>query len=327
MVISIERTDIKQNLYDNSGEDGFLSEVLAGLSKSPKTLPCKYLYDEKGSQLFDAICELEEYYPTRTEEMVLRDNSNEIANLIGPEAQLIEYGAGSLQKVRILLDSMEDPAAVIPLDISREHLMASAKTLAEEYPDIEILPVCADFSTPTSLPEPTGNPEAKKIGFFPGSTIGNFTPEEAIDFLEIVADDLGAQGEFLLGVDVKKDESILRAAYNDREGVTAAFNINLLHRINRELEGDFDLSKWRHDAIYNDDLGRIEMHLVSQCAQITHVMGQPFEFTKGETIHTESSHKYSIDEFIDLASSAGFSSLQTWMDNKSMFSVHYLKVA
>ncbi|MBT5375087.1 MAG: L-histidine N(alpha)-methyltransferase [Rhodospirillaceae bacterium] len=323
----MEHTDIKQDLTGDSGDGGFLDEVLAGLSKSPKTLPCKYLYDEKGSQLFDAICELDEYYPTSTEEMVLRDNSGEIADLIGPEAQLIEYGAGSLQKVRILLDSMEAPAAVIPLDISREHLMASAKTLAEEYPQVEILPVCADFSTPTSLPEPVGNPEAKKVGFFPGSTIGNFTPEEVINFLEIVADDLGAQGEFLLGVDVKKDESILRAAYNDREGVTAAFNINLLHRINRELKGNFDLSKWRHDAIYNDDRGRVEMHLVSQCAQTAHIMGQPFEFTKDETIHTESSHKYNIEEFVDLAKSAGFSSLQTWMDKKSMFSVHYLKVA
>ncbi len=309
------------------GGEGFLDEVLAGLGQAPKTLPCKYLYDEKGSQLFDAICELEEYYPTRTEEMVLRDNSREIADLIGPEAQLIEYGAGSLQKVRILLDSMKDPAAVIPLDISREHLMASANVLAEEYPQVEILPVCADFSTPTPLPQPSSNPEAKKVGFFPGSTIGNFTPDEAVGFLETVANDLGSEGEFLLGVDVKKDESILRAAYNDREGVTAAFNINLLNRINRELKGDFDLSQWRHDAIYNDDRGRVEMHLVSQCTQTAHIMDQPFDFTQGETIHTESSHKYHVDEFLDLASSAGFSSLQTWMDNKSMFSVHYLKVA
>jgi len=307
-------------------KDRFCEAVLEGLAKPSKEIPCKFFYDERGSRLFEKICGLEEYYLMRTEESLLRKHSSEIVELMGAQIQLVEFGAGSLQKVRILLESMNKPAAIIPIDISRTHLIEAAASLAAEYPDIEVLPVCADFILPTALPESRKYPETKRIGFFPGSTIGNFTRQEAVSFLKTAADNLGPDGDFLLGVDLKKNETILHAAYNDSRGLTAAFNLNLLRRMNRELRADFDLSAWRHKAVYNDDRGRMEMYLVSLKKQSVGIMGHTFHFNKGETIHTENSYKYEIGEFHEIAEEAGFAPLRTWVDDNNLFSLHYLRI-
>lgn len=308
-------------------QESFREAVLKGLAKPQKEIPCKFFYDERGSRLFEAICRLEEYYLTRTEIRILEANRDEIAGLMGPEAELIEFGSGSLQKVRILLDAMEAPAAYVPIDISKAHLLRAAEELARDYPDLEVRAVCADYTQEFSLPEAVNGAKGHKIGFFPGSTIGNFSPGRASAFLEGVAELLGPSGELLIGVDLKKDREILHAAYNDRRGVTAAFNLNVLRRVNRELEGDFDLAAFRHRAEYNEDEGRVEMHLASCEAQTVHVARRPFRFAAGETIHTENSYKYEIEEFLGLAQAAGFERLRTFTDGADLFSVHYLRAA
>lgn len=310
--------------YDHA-TDNFLEEVLAGLRQPVKRLPSKYFYDERGSQLFDDICELPEYYPTRTEMALLRDISADVAALVGEGATVIEFGSGSSTKIRILLDALDSPLAYVPVDISREHLLMSAKGLAGNYPDLRVVPVCADYTQPFEVPQIDG--EKVRAGFFPGSTIGNFTRSEAISFLQAAATDLGHNNGLLIGVDLRKDVETLHAAYNDSAGVTAAFNLNLLHRINREIGGDFDIDSFAHDARWVPKFGRIEMHLVSVCAQTVSIGGESFEFKSGESIHTEDSRKYDVEGFKNLAREAGWNSIDCWTDPDDLFSIHLLRVA
>ena len=303
--------------------DAFLSDVLDGLSREPKSLPCKYFYDRHGSALFDAICELEEYYPTRTETAILHRYAGDFADLAGPGAVVVELGSGSSVKVRTLLDALEDPAAYVPVDISREHLLASAARLAGDYPGLTVVPVAADYAQGFPLP-PVAAPE-RILAFFPGSTIGNFEPMEAAAFLGRLARRLGRGSRLLIGVDLKKPRDVLEAAYNDARGVTAAFNLNLLARINRELDGHFDLDGFAHRAFYNEARGRIEMHLVSRRAQTAAVCGRTVRFRAGETIHTENSCKYTLPEFEYLAQGAGWRTVRTWTDPAALFGVLWLQ--
>jgi len=298
-------------------------EVLKGLSCQPKAIPPKFFYDEYGSQLFDQITELPEYYPARTEIAILKEHGEEMISLLGKECLLVELGSGSSQKIRVLLDALQ-PAAYMPIDISKEHLLKSAQILATDYPDLDIHATCADYSDHFHLPyDPDDKPKA---AFFPGSSIGNFTPPDAQALLQRVAEFLGQGSTLLIGVDIKKDRQRLNAAYNDAAGVTAAFNLNLLTRINRELAADFDLSRFEHNAFYNEQQGRIEMHLVSKTPHEVQVDGQTFQFAKGESIHTENSYKYSIAQFQTLANEVGFEAEQVWTDADDLFSVHCLRV-
>lgn len=302
----------------------FRDDVFEGLSRKQKELPCKYFYDDRGSELFNTICGLDEYYPSRTETALLRAHGNEIADLIGAGVCLIEFGCGSLLKTRLLLDALTSPAAFVPIDISADHLMLSAAALAADYPDLEVLPVVADFTRPVPLPDKVRKARENRVGFFPGSTIGNFDHEGAANFLATVADMVGDGGALLIGVDLKKDEEILVRAYDDAQGVTAAFNRNVLERINRELGGCFDIETFHHRALYNGDESRIEMHLVSTRDQTVMVLDRDFTFTEGETIHTENSYKYHVEEFSSLAAGAGFRTARTWVDGDGLFSLHYL---
>lgn len=315
------------DLQDYHPDDAaMLKEVLAGLTADRKWLSSMYFYDERGSKLFDEICELPEYYPTRTELLILEENIGEISDLLGPHAMLIEPGAGSAVKIRQLLEHMDDPAAYVPVEISREHLMMSAERLAQEFPGVEILPVCADFTASFELPEPA-NPPLRNIVYFPGSTIGNFDPEDALDLLKIMHDLAGDGGGVLVGVDLEKDQATLERAYNDAAGVTAEFNLNVLDRLNRELGANFDRSAFHHDAIWNDPLHRIEMHLVSEKDQDVRIGGKTIHFDKDESIHTESSYKYTLERFAELAARAGLNVEKAWMDDRKLFSVQYLVAA
>jgi dimethylhistidine N-methyltransferase len=300
----------------------FRAAVLGGLSGPQKRLPAKFFYDAEGSRLFDGICDLPEYYPTRTEIGILRDNAGEIAGAIGPDATLVEFGSGSSVKIRTLLDALSSLAAYVPIDISRDHLVAAARALAADYEGLAVVPVCADYSGPVVLPP--NLPRGRLTGFFPGSTIGNFAPTQAAAFLKQVAKLLGPGSGLLIGVDLQKDAGILHAAYNDSRGVTAEFNINLLARINRELEGDFALDGFDHHACFNAARACIEMHLVSNRHQKATVAGRTFEFQHGETIHTEDSHKYTVESFHALAAAAGWRAETVWTDPDRLFSVHYL---
>ncbi len=317
-------------LLDLQPESGdFLSECLAGLSARPPQLPCKYFYDERGAQRFEQICELPEYYPTRTEVAILRQHLSQMSALIGPKARIVEYGSGAGLKIRLLLQALAAPAAYTPVDIAREQLVAAAASLQREFPAVEVLPVCADYSSALALPHP-GADFAKTLVFFPGSTIGNFAPAEALAFLRRFAQ-LAAQGGepggLLIGVDLKKDPRILERAYNDSAGVTADFNLNLLARINRELGADFDLAQWRHRAHWNDASGAIEMHLISERAQRVRLNGHSFDFGAGDSIHTENSFKYDSDDFAELAGSAGFVRRGLWSDAGQLFSVQYYELS
>ncbi len=305
-------------------EDDFLAEVLKGLADEPKHLPCKFFYDEQGSKLFERICGLPEYYLTRTETGLLRASAPEIAALVGPHCQLVELGSGSSEKVRIVLDALDRPAAYVAVDISCDHLLAAAAALAADLPHVAVHAVCADYTKPFRVPAVEGVANPKHVVFFPGSTLGNFTPDQAVGFLAMAAEVAGPGGAMLIGIDLKKDENILNAAYNDAQGVTAAFNMNLLARVNRELGGTFTLGAFRHQALYNAGEGRIEMHLVSLKDQVARVAGRDFRFRDGETIHTENSYKYSVPEFQDLARRAGFVPVQVWTDENDLFSIHYL---
>ncbi len=304
--------------------DDFLAEVLKGLGDEPRHLPCKFFYDERGSKLFERICRLPEYYPTRTEVGLLRASASEIAALVGPDCQLVELGAGSSEKVRIVLDALDRPAAYVAVDISCDHLVRSAAALAADLPHLAVHAVCADYTKPFRVPAVEGVANPKRVVFFPGSTLGNFTPDQAVGFLTMVAGVAGSGGAMVIGIDLKKDETILDAAYNDAQGVTAAFNLNLLVRVNRELDGTFALDAFRHHAFYDAAEGRIEMHLVSLKDQVVRVAGTEFRFREGETIHTENSYKYSIPEFQDMARAAGFVPVQVWTDENDLFSIHYL---
>jgi dimethylhistidine N-methyltransferase len=307
--------------YHPATED-FESAVLEGLNRWPKQIAPKYFYDRRGSELFDAITELPEYYPTRTEIGILENNGECIADCLGGDCMLVELGSGSSRKIRVLLDALR-PAAYVPLDISRDHLRNSAQALARDYPQLEVHAACTDYSTDFDIPELP--PHLPRAGFFPGSSIGNFEPAEARDLLRRVGRHLGDGGKLLIGVDLKKDNAILHAAYNDARRLTAAFNLNLLERINRELEGDFELGNFRHSAFFNDRAGRIEMHLVSTRDQEVSVAGRSVRFAAGESLHTENSYKYTIGEFRALAADSGFVAERVWTDEQRLFSVHCLR--
>lgn len=301
------------------------TEILEGLSKSRKELPCKYFYDERGSKLFDDICELDEYYVTRTELGIMRDNIDEISDFLGDKLMFIEYGSGSSEKIKIILDHIKGMTVYVPIDISREHLQKSAAEIDYLYNTLEVIPICTDYNKPFSIPVPRSE-VTHKVVYFPGSTIGNFHKNEAVEFLKGIAKITGEHGSLLVGVDLKKDTEVLRRAYNDNQGVTAEFNLNQLRRINLELGSDFNLEDFGHDAIYNEKQGRIEMHIVSKKPQVVHLNGSTIEFHKDERIWTESSYKYSLDEFKEVANKAGFEIKKVWTDKNFLFSVQYLTV-
>jgi dimethylhistidine N-methyltransferase len=300
----------------------FLSEVVDGLSSRPRSLPCKYFYDATGSALFQKICELPEYYPTRAELEILDRYSGEISALIGPGVELIGLGTGAGTKTRILLENLESPVAYMPVDISREQLEESTVWFRKRFADLEVLPVCADYLEPFDLPFPKRTP-ARKVVYFPGSTIGNFEREAAADFLRRIIRYCGKRGGLLIGVDLQKKRRLLEPAYNDSAGVTAQFNLNLLVRANRELDADFDLKCWQHSAIYNSKEGRIEIYLVSDTDQLVHIQNHEFHFEAGEKILTEYSYKYTPEGFAALARGAGFDFQKMWTDKSRLFGVFY----
>jgi len=299
----------------------FAAALLEGLRKSPKEIACKYFYDVEGSQIFDAICELPEYYQTRTETALLARHAAEIAALMGAGAEIVEFGAGSLRKVRILLEAAS-PQAYTPLDISGAYLGEVVRALAADYPMLTLRPVVADFTRPMDIPALAGNP--RRAGFFPGSTIGNFKPDAAMALLRRMHAALGGGG-LLVGVDLVKDPARLHAAYNDAAGVTAKFNKNLMLRANRELGSDFDPEGFAHYAPYNAAAGRIEMYLVSRRRQSVTIAGERIEFAPGEPVHTEDSHKYTIESFREMAARTGFRPRAVWTDPERLFSLHWLE--
>lgn len=318
--MNVHMTALAHELLDPK-DCPFAKDVIAGLSQQPKRLPPKYFYDETGSRLFEQITLLPEYYPTRTELRILRDRGAEIAAAIPKNAALVEFGAGATTKVRLLLQKC-DFGAYVPVDISGDFLNGQADALRKDFPGLAVYPVTADFTTPFELP-----PEVKdmpKVGFFPGSTIGNFDPHEACAFLRSARAILGDGATLIVGVDLEKDERVLYEAYNDAAGVTAKFNLNVLVRINRDLGGNFDLSGFKHRAIYNRERHRIEMHLIGRKAQTVRLLGETFSFRAGETIHTESSYKYSLERFTALARGSGWTPRASWTDSDGMFSVHAL---
>lgn len=302
----------------------FADEVLQGLAARPKRIAPKYFYDERGSRLFDAICELPEYYLTRTEMGILESCAGEVARLAGPDCTLIELGSGASRKIRLLLETLR-PRHYLGVDISRDFLIESVRRLAADYPWLEIHAACADFSQELELPDAVG--AGRRLVFFPGSTIGNFEPYEALAFLQRVRRLVQPNGAVLIGVDLKKDPQILHDAYNDRQGITAAFNLNLFERLRRELGAELDPDGFCHRAFYSVLHGRIEMHLVSRHAQEIRILDRCFAFASGEGVHTENSYKYSVDEFRALARRAGLRPVRVWRDSAQLFSVHYLSVA
>ena len=307
------------------GTGSFLQDVLSGLSATRKALPPKYFYDERGSQLFDAICGLPEYYPTRTELAMLEATASELARRAGAGTAVVEYGSGAGLKTRILIRALQ-PRAYVAVDISGEQLKAAVGALADEFAGVRMIAVCADYTRSVPLDTLGIGDVTRRVVYFPGSTIGNFDPADALAFLTGACDVAGRGGAMLVGVDLKKDAAVLHAAYNDSQGVTAAFNLNVLRRINDELGADFDLSAFEHRAHYDAHAGRIEMHLVSLKAQRVQLAGREFRFGASETIHTESSYKYSVAEFQSLAGRAGFVAEHCWVDPKQLFSIHYLAV-
>jgi dimethylhistidine N-methyltransferase len=299
----------------------FARDVIDDLSQHPKRLSPKYFYDAAGSELFEQITLLPEYYPTRTELSILRDRGGEISAIVPKNAALVEFGAGATTKVRLLLNQCAF-GAYIPVDISGDFLKAQAEALRQDFPDLDVYPVVADFTAPFALPDAIG--AMPKVGFFPGSTLGNFEPHEACGFLRSARDILGQDAQMVIGVDLEKDERVLQQAYNDSAGVTARFNLNVLHRINSELGGDFDIGAFTHRAINNRERHRIEMHLISRKAQSVRVLGRKFAFRTGESIHTENSYKYSLERFTALARGSGWTPRKSWTDAAQMFSVHAL---
>ena len=303
--------------------DEELDELLDGLRQPEKKISPKYFYDERGSQLFDEITRLPEYYPTETELGIMRDNIGEIASLVGKQASLIEFGSGSSLKTRVLLEHLDDLAAYVPVDISEDHLLESARQIREEFPALDVLPVVADFTHPFRLPEPKVMP-VRNIVYFPGSTIGNFTNEAAQELLQVMHEEAGADGALLIGVDLQKDPAIIERAYNDSAGVTAEFNRNMLRHLNREFGADFDLDAFTHSAEYNERKGRIEIRLVSEKDQQFSLGGESFSIGKGEAILTEYSHKYTLEGFAAMGETAGFRVKRVWVDAERLFSVQYL---
>jgi L-histidine N-alpha-methyltransferase len=304
---------------ENSSE---VAEIIDGLQKPEKMISPKYFYDERGSQLFDDITHLPEYYPTETELGIMRSNVEEIAQLIGRQASLIEFGSGSSRKTPVLLNNLLDLAVYVPVDISEDHLLESANQLRMGFPDLEILPVVADFTRPFQLPEPTIMP-LRNIVYFPGSTIGNFTHDDALALLGVMHQEAGANGAMLIGVDLQKDPAIIERAYNDSAGVTAEFNLNMLRHLNRDYGSNFDLDTFSHDARYNVEKGRIEIRLVNSEDQVVSIGDTDIEILQGEAILTEYSHKYTLEGFAGMAAKAGFVVEKVWTDPDELFSVQY----
>ncbi|MBI1724050.1 MAG: L-histidine N(alpha)-methyltransferase [Candidatus Tectomicrobia bacterium] len=309
-----------------AGAGASLQETIAALRRPQKSLPCKYFYDERGSRLFEEICGLEEYYLTRAEMAILEARAGEMAEALGADCALIEYGSSSARKALPLLDRMERPAAFVPVDISLHHLERVAQEVGARLPGLAVHPLCADFARPFALP-PLNGRTARRAGFFPGSTIGNFTRREASLFLRRAAHACGPGGGLLIGVDLMKDVRRLEAAYNDRKGVTAAFNLNILSVLNRELGADFQPGLFRHRARFNPAESRIEMHLVSTAAHSVRLGGMEVRFEAGETIHTENCHKYTLEDFAALAAQGGLAVRRVWTDPARLFSLQYLEAA
>ena len=299
-----------------------LATIIDGLRQPRKTISPKYFYDETGSQLFEQITQLPEYYLTDVELDIMERHIDEMAALIGRSASLIEFGAGSGMKTRLLLEHMHEPAAYVPVDISEEHLLESQRSIQEDFPDIEVLPVPADFLHPFDLPEPSTMP-LRNVVYFPGSTIGNFERDAAVDLLEVMHEEAGSDGALLIGADLRKDPDVIRAAYNDTAGVTARFNLNMLEHLNREFGAEFDVDAFDHRATYDKDEGRVVMELVSRRDQVVNVDDARIPIARNETITTEYSHKYTLEEFGDMVSAAGFATRKVWTDPKRWFSVHY----
>ena len=304
-------------------DSSFKQDVIHGLTQDQKVLPCRWLYDERGSELFEEITQLEEYYPTRTETKILRAYAADMADKLGPQATIVEYGAGASVKTRILLDALEDPSAYIPVDISEEFLQDSAAALQKDYPDLEIQPVVADFLSPIDLPDDTS--AGIRGGFFPGSTIGNLSDAEILGFMTRARQDLGPDAQLILGVDIKKDPKILIPAYDDAKGVTAEFNLNILKRINRELGADINVDAFSHEARWNEEQSRIEMHLVSERDQTADICGQEIVFRKKESIHTENSRKFQISVLEDMVAECGWELAAEWFDENKLFSMLLFK--
>ena len=311
--------DLKPRVED------FQAAVMQGLSARPKALPPKFFYDKRGSELFDRICTTPEYYVTRTELAMLDELGPEIAALAGPAVSVIEFGCGSADKVRKLLAALDAPADYVAIDISRDPLLQSADEIAIEFPDIRVSAICADFGQRLQIPSSYCRGAGRRLAFFPGSTIGNQIPDEAIGFLKIVRETVGKDGALLIGVDLKKDEDVLNAAYNDAAGITAEFNLNVLRRMRDELGMRIDPEAFAHHAFYNPEFGRVEMHLVSRKAQRPRLNGHTFSFKEGESIHTECSYKYEVEEFAELAAQAGFTVRKSWTDPARLFSIHLLE--
>ena len=303
-------------------QQSMLEEVLEGLQQPQKQLSAKFFYDERGSELFEQITYLDEYYPTRTERAILHDNIEGIAEVIGSEAMLVELGSGSSSKTRLLLEKLPSLSAYVPVDISEEFLLKVINQLRMEYPKISIIPVFADYTSRFELPN-LGGSYRKQVVFFPGSTIGNFRPDRVREFLEMLASITDDDSAMLIGVDLKKDPAIIEKAYNDADGITAQFNKNMLVRLNRELDANFDIDSFRHDAFFNKEEGRIEMHLVSEKEQMVTIADKEIHFEAGESIHTENSYKYTQDEFKELVSD-WYEVEQVWTDDQNYFSLQYL---
>jgi len=299
-----------------------LADIIAGLRRPEKIISPKYFYDERGSQLFDAITHLPEYYPTETELGIMLDNMDEITALLGERASLIEFGSGSSRKTRALLENMIRQAVYVPVDISEDHLLETARRIRAEFPNLEVLPVVADFLHPFELPNPTTMP-LKNVVFFPGSTIGNFIHDTALELLEVMYEEAGENGALLIGVDLQKDPAIIERAYNDSAGITAEFNLNMLTHLNREFGFDFDIDAFSHSAHYAPDEGRMEIRLVSASDQEFSSGAEKFHIAKGESILTEYSHKYTLAGFAEMAARAGFDVEKVWIDEQALFSVHY----
>lgn len=322
-IISMEEN--VQECFDGveDGAGDFRREVINGLSREPKSWPCKFLYDYEGSLLFNRICELDEYYVTRTEISIMRAHAGEIGSLCGPGCMIVEMGSGSGLKTRLLLDALAGPVAYVPVDISRRQLIESAAALRRLYPALQVAPLCADYNEPLRLPSPA-KPPRRRIVFFPGSTIGNFEPSHATAFLRRMAAISGVGGGILIGADMRKPRAVLERAYNDGQGVTAAFNLNVLRRINRELGADFRLGQFAHRAVYNEERGRIEMRLISLCQQVVNIGRAVFPLRRGEIITTEHSYKYTPELFTEMAKRAGLALRRMWTDPRGWFGVYFL---
>lgn len=305
-------------------QDQLTREVVEGLRRSPKELSPVWFYDEVGSLLFDSICELPEYYVTRTEVSIMQQHAAQMAEHIGPRAALIEFGSGTSTKTRQLLDNLEQPQAYVPVDIARDHLREAAAATARNYPLLPVYPVCADFTQPFELPRAAAQAQ-RRVVYFPGSTLGNFTRERAGALLTLIRRLIGQQGALLIGIDLRKDPAMLRQAYNDAAGVTAEFNLNALRHLNRELRSNFDVQAFRHQAVWVEEESRIEMHLISTRDQVVYLRGERFEFRRDERMRTECCHKYTLESFAELAAVAGLGVIRVWMDPEQKFSVQLLE--